>query len=409
MQRIVICDPSDISREQLRSQLLGIDFTFLDAECKRYDAFYDILADGSPPNLALINLDSDQDKATLVVSQLTTHFPEVPLVVISRNHGAILSALQAGAKQFLTDPFTLEDLLRVMRKVLTAMPLAKASGSGPMPRMTSTSQVIAVLGVHGGVGSTSLAVNLACDIATEPDNAVGLVDLDLALGDAGVHLAISPHYTLADLSANIDKLDLNFLKRSMVRHEGTGVSVLDRPMQIGDMHGIEDAHVERVLNLLKLSYTHLVLDLSKRFTPIDVTALAVADVVLLVTQLELSCVLNTTRILAALNGIDNVADRVRVVLNKAGIEEADEEQHRIGAKKAEEIIGKPFAWQVPFDARATNGARSEGIPLSKYSPRSRACAAIQNIAAVLTNKPTVATAAPAANGGFLRGLFKAKV
>jgi pilus assembly protein CpaE len=300
-------------------------------------------------------------------------------------------------------------LLRVLRKVLTEKPSAQSNGSGRIPRMTSTSQVIAVVGAHGGVGSTTLAVNLSCNLATEPDFAVALVDLDLALGDAGVHLAISPHYTIADLSANIDKLDLNFLKRSMVPHEGSKISVLDRPMQIGDLNGIEDAHVERVLNLLKLSYTHLVLDLSKRFTPIDVAALAVADVVLVVTQLELSCVLNTTRILAALNSIENVGERVRLVLNKAGAEEADEEQHRIGAKKAEEIIGKPFAWQIPFDARATNGARSEGVPLSKYAPRSRACMAIQNIAAVLTNKPTVSTTAPIANGGFLRGLFKTKV
>ncbi len=409
MQRIVICDPNDASREFLRAMLLGIDFAFLDAECKRYDAFYDILADGSPPDLAIVNLDGDREKSLQLVNQITAHFGEVPQVVISRNHGSILEALQAGAKQFLTDPFTLEDLLRCLRKVLSDLGSAPSNGSGPIPRMTSSSQVIAVLGAHGGVGSTTLAVNLGCDIAADPDNATALIDLDLALGDAGVHLAISPHYTLADLAQNIDKLDLNFLKRSMVRHEATNLSVLDRPVQISDLDVIQGAHVERVLNLLKLSYSHLILDCSKRFTAVDVAALAAADIVLLVTQLELSSVLNATRVLAALSNIDGVGARIRVILTKAGAEEADEERHRISPLKAEEIIGKPFHWQVPFDPRSVNGARSEGVPLLKYAPRSRAGQAIQGLAASLTNKMQTIAPAPTATGGFLRGLFKSKV
>src|SRR5205823_4351797 len=114
MQRIVFCDPSDTSREHIRGLLLGLDFAFLDAECKRYEAFYDIVAD-NPPDLALINLDADRAKARQLVGQLAAHFPQVPILVISNNHGAILEALQAGAKQFLTEPFGLEDLLRVVR------------------------------------------------------------------------------------------------------------------------------------------------------------------------------------------------------------------------------------------------------------------------------------------------------
>jgi pilus assembly protein CpaE len=285
---------------------------------------------------------------------------------------------------------------------------SNSSGSN-IPRMTTTSHVIAVLGAHGGVGSTTLAVNLGCAIAADPAHATALIDLDLALGDAGVHLAITPHYTMADLASNIDKLDLNFLKRSMVKHETSGLSVLDRPVQISDLEGIQGAHVERVLNLLKLSYTHLILDLSKRFTPVDMAALAVADVILLVTQLELACVLNTTRVIAALSAVDGIADRLKVVLTKSGAEEAEEERHRISPKKAEEIIGRQFHFQVPFDPRAVNGARSEGVPLVTYAPRSRAWLSIQSLAASLTNKVTATPAPATTSGGFLRGLFKTKV
>ncbi len=77
------------------------------------------------------------------------------------------------------------------------------------------SLVIAVVGSRGGVGCTSLAVNLGCTLAQDPNNNVALIDLDLALGDADVALDLMPDYTLADVALNIDRLDMTFLRRSL--------------------------------------------------------------------------------------------------------------------------------------------------------------------------------------------------
>jgi pilus assembly protein CpaE len=408
MHRIVICDPIDHSREHLRGLLLGLDFAFLDAECKRYDAFLDIVAD-NPPDLAIIHLDADRSRAGQIVGQIADNFPHTALLVVSNNHGAILESLSSGAKHFLTEPIALEDLLRVLSKALAdSSPLngVSTTGSGlPSPRFSTNSAVVSILGSRGGIGSTTLAVNLAAGIAADPDCHVALIDLDLALGDAGVHLSLNANYTIADLAANIDKLDLNFLKRSMVKHEATGLSLLDRPVQVSDIDTIEGAHVERVLNLLKLSYSHLVVDLSKRFTPVDAAALAVSDVILLVAQLELTSVLNATRILSALAALDESGERVRLVLNRAGFEENEDERHRISLKKAEEIIGKQFIWQIPYDPRALAAARNEGVPLVRFAPRSRSFQSIQGLTDALFNKSAV-VAQTASGGGFLRGLFK---
>lgn len=406
MQRIIICDPSDASREHLRSLLLGMDFAFLDAECKRYEAGLDIVAD-NPPDLAIIHLDGDPVRANQLIAQLAGNFAQVPLLVISRNHAAILEALQSGARHFLTEPVSLEDLLRVIRKSLTEPNHSSAApGSGNTMRVgTNNAQTIAVLGSRGGIGCTSLAVNLAATIAADPEAQVALVDLDLALGDAGLHLAVTPNYTMADLAASIDKLDLNFLKRSLYKHEATNVAFLDRPGTITDIDSIEGAHVDRVLNLLKLSYTHLVIDLSTRFTPVDAAALAAADVILVTIQLDLTSVLNATRIITSLGpGLDETGEKIKVVLNKSGIEEGDNEQHRISPRKAEEIIGRPFFWTVPYDPRAVAASRNEGVPLIKFAPKSRAHQAITGLAASLTNKQIAA--APAQAGGILRQLFK---
>src|SRR5262249_46110261 len=145
----------------------------------------------------------------------------------------------------------------------------------------------------------------------------------------------------------------------------TGLSLLPHPVQMEDAALIREEHLQRVISLLRASYSHLVLDLSKSFSATDVTALRMADVILLVAQLELSSLRNVVRMLLALGNDGEMAERVRVVLNRVG-GESD-----ITLKKAEETIGKPVYWQLPDDAKLVAEARNEGVPLVSYAPRSK--------------------------------------
>jgi pilus assembly protein CpaE len=211
---------------------------------------------------------------------------------------------------------------------------------------------------------------------------------------------------MADLAMNIEKLDLNFIKRSLLKHEPTHLAVLAHPLQISDITVIQPAHVERVLNLLRINYTHLVVDLSKGLTPTDLVALDLADVILMVAQLELSSLRNIVRMLMTLNVQEGLAEKVRVVVNRVGSDYAEGE---IGLKKAEETIGKPIFWQVPNDAKSVLGARVAGEPLVIHAPKCRAQLSIQGLAATLTNRQSLApeqpVAAAAGGGGFLKGIF----
>src|SRR5438132_5583966 len=102
VQRVAIVDPSDATREPLRNLLLGIETVWLEAECSRYDFFVDV-ARQSAPDLAVIALDSDQNKAIQLIAQLTQEFPGMPVLAVSaRGDGqSILQALRNGAKEFL--------------------------------------------------------------------------------------------------------------------------------------------------------------------------------------------------------------------------------------------------------------------------------------------------------------------
>jgi pilus assembly protein CpaE len=399
MHRIAIVDPNENSRESLRTMLLGVDFVWLEAECARYEYFFDVIQQSSP-DLVIVALDGDKQKALGMVGQLASEYPRMPILTVSSDSQALLQSLQLGAKHFLTQPVTLEDLVGALRRSLSDIPTASQVRSGlpAQSNQKSSGQIISVLGSRGGVGCTSLAVNLAATLASWPENIVTLIDLDLALGDAdiAVELPGNDNISMGDLARNIERLDMNYLKRALVKHPETGMSILRHPLEIHEIGGIHEGHVERILNLVKISYTHLVLDLSKALLPTDLMALRMSNVVLLVAQLELSSLRNVVRLVHSLSLEGDLGDKIRVVVNRAGSESSED---GITVKKAEEVIGKPIFWQVPNDSKVMIGSRVAGQPLVNFAPKSRAQQSIQGLAQALTGK------APAVEPAKKRGWF----
>ena len=179
--RVAIVDPNDRDREDIKTRLLGLDSVWLEAECSRYEFFRDVVQQTSP-DIGVIALDADPKKALALIEEVRQTSDCSILCISGSNDGSmILRAMRAGAKEFLTRPITLEDLLGALERIG-----GERSGSGSGRQRGC--MCIAVAGCSGGVGSTSLAVNLGCALAAEENNTVALVDLDLALGDADVFL-----------------------------------------------------------------------------------------------------------------------------------------------------------------------------------------------------------------------------
>ncbi len=377
MQRIAIVDPNEASRESLRTLLLGVDFVWLEAECARYDYFFDVVAQ-STPDLVIVALDADRPRLGMI-QLLSNQYPKLPVIAISSDSQTLLQSLQRGARHFLSPPIGLEDLVSTLRKVLAESGAIDQAGMGQTSGGKANGMVLSVVGARGGVGCTSVAVNLGATLAGDPANSVALLDLDLALGDADIAIDLpgNENISLADLARNIERLDMTYLRRALVRHVETGLCVLRHPLELSEVSSIHEGHVERILNLLKISYTHLVCDLSKALLPTDIMALRMSDVILLVTQLELSSLRNVVRLVHTLSVEGDLGDRIRVIVNRAGSEHMEE---GITLKKAEEVVGKPIFWQIPNDFKPMASSRVAGMPLVKHSSEDRAQQSIQDLA-----------------------------
>ncbi len=386
--RIAVVDPKDSSRDALKSMLLSLDSVWLEAECSRYEFFGDVVAQ-SNPEIGFVALDSNPDKALELVASLAKSAPACAILVSSSSTDGnlILRTMRAGAKEFLTLPLKAEDLAAALQRVSRQ----RHGGTGGSARGCS---VIVVTGSTGGVGSTSVAVNLSCSLAGNPANSVVLLDLDLCLGDADVFLDTIPEYTLFDVAQNVGRLDLTLLKRSLTKHD-TGLYLLPRPVRLEDARLITTDEMTRVLGLLKASFTHVIVDTSKGFTAIDMQVLAEADEILLVTQLDLPCLRNVVRLMTSFKESGKFDDKVKIIVNRAGFETG-----QISVRKARETIGREIFWQIPNDYRVMVEVRNNGVPLVQQSPRAAITQSINQLTEALCGKPDET---PANGGSKARG------
>ena len=394
--RIAVVDPDDISRESTKNTLLELDTIWLEAECSRYDFFVDVVEQTSP-DIALIAMDSDPERAIALIGEVIAKSPDCSVLVTSSSADGqlILKSMRAGAKEFLTQPLGSEELTNALLRV-------KNHIGGQAPGTTGEGcKIFAVAGSTGGVGSTSIAVNLACTLAADPENLVVLLDLDLALGDADVFLDAIPEYTLADVAMNVARLDLTLLKKSLTKHS-SGVHLLPRPIQLEDVRSITPDDLSRVIGLLKTTFTHIVIDTSKGYGDLDMLALRQADEILMLTQLDLPCLRNVVRLMMSFDAENNLRDKVRIVVNRVG-----QDSGQISLKKAQETLGRDIFWQIPNDYRIMVEVRNNGVPLIEHAPKAGITRAIGDLADALCGKEPVEDEAGEGRGrGWLNFLPK---
>jgi len=357
--RLAIVDPTEASREALKASLLGLEYVWLEADCSRYEFFADVVAQ-TQPDIGIVALDANPEQALGLVSKMGETSPDCSILVVSSSveGSLVLQAMRAGAKEFLTHPVRLDELDAALDRISNVR-------SGRGSSKSQSSSVIAVGGATGGVGSTSVAVNLGCCIAREEGLTPVLVDLDLCLGDADVLLDAIPDYTLADVTQNIARLDFTLLKRSLTRH-ASGLFLLPRPVQLEDARQIEPDDLQRVVGLLKATFTHVIIDLSKSYSRLDQTAMQASDEVLLVTQLDLPCLRNIVRLMISFGEMEGVLDKTKVIVNRLGLESG-----QISLKKAQDTIGREIMGKIPNDYRVMVESRNNGVPIIEQAPKAK--------------------------------------
>ncbi len=357
--RIVLIDPSAESREAMR-RLLGTIGGFWVAEVLDIYRGADSRVAQVAPDLIIVALDPDPQQAVDLIATIARALPDAAVLPASRGSDSalILRAIRAGAREFLTLPADPSEILEIAGRLL------RGRGESQTPAARNR-RVVAVIGASGGVGVTSVAVNLAASFAVARDQESLVVDLDMVFGSVDAALDIVTDHTLYSVLQNFERLDATLLKRSMTRH-ATGLYVLPRPQAIEEVARIDPDTLQRLLGLLKATFSTVVIDTSKGLQASDFAALEIADVILVVAQLDLTCLRNTARLMGLFQQFEGLNDRVKLVVNRAGSSDTE-----ISQAKAEETLKMPISWQIPNATKIFQTARIQGAPIADVAKGSR--------------------------------------
>lgn len=388
MTRVLIIDPDDGTRLDLQRALGGFGSAWVSELVPSYEQAEKAGHDGA--DIALVVLDSDREKALQLIRQLQANPSRWAVIACSASRDAdtILQAIRAGAQEFVRLPADLEDLRQAIERL---SPRAETSIEG--------ARVITVTGACGGVGCSTIAVNLAVALAHRPDCSVALADFDMLLGIADASLDIVPEQTVADVARQTKRLDPTLLKRSMTAHS-SGLFVLPCPARMEEAASIDPESIRRIIELMRKSFSMVIVEIGKGFSATDFVALESSDSILLVTELELACLRNTAKLLQLIRQCGDMADKVRVVVNRAGSATS-----AISPKRAEQTLGLPLTWQVPNASNVISACRSKGVPLETVAPGCRTHRALQDIAQSLAGGPKESPKTSSPRLGRLASLF----
>jgi pilus assembly protein CpaE len=384
--RVVVVDPVEESRSSLQRTLGGITSLWLSDILSSYQEAAD-RAKEIAANVTIVVLDGDSGQAVDLIARLLQSNPQAIVVPASRSSdsGLILKAIRAGAREFLTLPAESNEILDIVSRLVRGRDQSRPSNEhGP--------RIITVTGAAGGVGCTTLAVNLATILAGVREQETILIDLDLLFGSVDACLDIATDHTLAQVTRNFERLDLTLLKRSIPRHS-SGLYVLPHPESPQEAAAIDTETLRRFFGLLRAAFDTVVIDASKGLLSSDFTAFEMSDIILAVAQLDVVCLRNTARLVQLFRELDGLADRVKLVVNRVGLFDSE-----ISQKKAEETLRMPISWQIPNAPRHFQEARIKGVPLADVARGSRAHHVFLEIARAI--KPVAATESKPRKGFF---------
>lgn len=377
--RVCLFDPRQLIGPGLREPFEHIHWVKVIGEYAAWEGMQDCLCHGTP-DAAVVYIDDQSGAVDLqCIRRIREVAPGVAIVGVSacRDAQAIIGALRAGCSQFVRAPIELADLTEALTN------LASSGRSG-----APGSKRICVIGSSGGAGATTVACNLAMELARLSEAQCGLIDLDLEFGGLACALDVTPKYSIADVCRDGIELDRTALETALVQLPQQ-IALLCRPESIEDARTVTAEGVERVFRLMSEMFPNVVADLSRAGAPISDTCLLEIDRFLLVTQLTVPFLRNAERIFTHLTGHRVPANRIELVLNRANAQ-----YERVTVEEVEKHFGKPVFATIPSDYRRIVASRDFGHPLTASAPNSPVRRAFERLAKlIIENVPTETSSA----------------
>jgi len=325
------------------------------------------------PDVIVMDINMPGMDGVAAAEIISQRLPTCPIIMMSVHGEAnqLKRAISAGAREFLVKPFSGDEFSASIRTVFerelarrTQFEASLPAVSAPVnPTDDGDHQVIAVFSPKGGAGRTTIATNLAVALHQETGARVCLVDANLQFGDVGVLLNLNPKdRSIADAVEGGDP-DGEIIDSCVIDHS-TGIRVLLAPPTPEGADLVTSHNLRQIVEHLRIGHEYVVIDLPSGLSDLTLAVMDAADVILVLTALEITTIKNVRLFLEVAEQLEYARSKIRLVINRAdaaqGIRIAD----------VEASVRRPIDGTIVSDGRLSVLAVNRGVPFVVSHPDS---------------------------------------
>jgi pilus assembly protein CpaE len=364
--RILIVDDIPETRESLRKMLyFEPDMEVVGTAGSGEEAIE--LSREHQPHVVLMDINMPGLDGISASEAITREVPFAQVVMMSVQGEAdyLRRSMLAGARDFLTKPFTMDEMISTVRRVFEMSAHVRTEDAATRaghpeiarPMAQGVGKLVAVYSPKGGVGCTTLTVNVATAMCQlDPSLKVAIIDGRLQFGVIKIMLDLRVNRSIVDLVDNIDELDVDLVESTMVRDERSGLRVLLAPPkpEMADMVSAE--HVRAVLDHLREMFDYVLIDMGSRLQDLELGVFDLADRIVLVLTPDLPAITSVRYFFELVEALGYPSNKVLMVLNKT------DSRQGLNARVIENHLKHEVFAEIPLEDRIVLHSINHGIP-----------------------------------------------
>jgi pilus assembly protein CpaE len=335
--------------------------------------------DEGPWDVCILDITDNPEQAFDLVREMQVRAKAEHFFLTAQNADpqVLIQAIKLGIKGFFPQPLNHEDV----RTAIAQIRNEKFASEQEAGRPAKMGRIINCFGTKGGIGTTTIAVNLAASLAGLDDRpSVVLVDMNLHFGEVPLFLGMDPLFDWVEILKNISRLDKTYMMSTLLKHPA-GMYVLPAPARFSDDLAIKQQNIEDLFQAMRHVFDYIVVDIGQSFDGTAKTLIRLSDTLLLVTVLSLPCLINTKKLMSTLEYLGYPAkDRIKILVNRYV------KNSEISLKDSEESMDRKVFATIPNEYDTTMRAINLGKPLRLMAPAEEISENFDELAHALAGK-----------------------
>lgn len=366
---VIIFDKNQASSELITVYLREFGITGSIEYYSDFVAGYEACRNNSP-NFVIIDISENQEFTLDIILKL--YKTSVPTIVtsISNSSNTIIKAIRAGASEFLTRPIIKTELFKAIEKILAP----KVIDDGNFD-----SRIITLYSGKGGCGKTTVAANLALELAKQTKKKTALIDLNFSIGELAELLNLPATFNLSTLIETIDKTSLKEITPMFSKYNNTELYLLSEPLNGENLSAITYNRILRFFKLLKEEFAYIIIDTPTIADEKIFKVLQNSDYVLYISSMNLCSLKNSQKCISHLVSKGVSKESIKIILNRF----IESDEHSIEEIEAE--LGHKIYKRIPNNYFTVMSAINKSIPVSEENINSNVAESFRELAIMLSD------------------------